>query len=88
MKALNLTKHTYLVPHPEISPFTICQICPDLNPARAVTLEPVAFLIYELGLWFPPHTLPSFNHACIHLVFMSCMFVCVCEYTRTMVHMS
>lgn len=52
MKALNLTKHIYLGPHPEISHFTICQTCPDLNTARAVTLEHVAFLIYELGLWF------------------------------------
>lgn len=50
MKALNLTKHIYPVMHPEISYSPICQIGPDLNPARAVTLEPVAFLIYELGL--------------------------------------
>lgn len=86
MEALNLTKHIYLVQDPEISHFTICQTFPDLNSARSVNLEQVAFLSYELGLLFSPYSLPSFTHSHIHAFDVG--ELCMCECTCTMVHRS
>lgn len=37
---------------------------------------------------FFPHTLPSFDHARMHSFGVYELYVCVCEYIRTMVHMS